>query len=135
MYTERRVVVDPLTIWRNRFSLQEFLAIRLKKIQVFCLATSSFYHFLKKQLALFFFDIFFVFSDFFNWNRVKLRYCDGGSFSGDSQNQVCIDIVCFKKRITLFFSFSYTCMYFLCVFRLQGFSLEERRYGEPQWTI
>ncbi|XP_010493919.1 PREDICTED: pectin acetylesterase 10 [Camelina sativa] len=25
--------------------------------------------------------------DFFNWNRVKLRYCDGGSFSGDSQNK------------------------------------------------
>ncbi|XP_030974191.1 pectin acetylesterase 10-like isoform X3 [Quercus lobata] len=23
--------------------------------------------------------------DFFNWNRVKLRYCDGASFSGDSQ--------------------------------------------------
>jgi hypothetical protein len=25
--------------------------------------------------------------DFFNWNRVKLRYCDGASFSGDGQNQ------------------------------------------------
>lgn len=25
--------------------------------------------------------------DFFNWNRVKLRYCDGASFSGDSQNE------------------------------------------------
>ncbi|KAL2345548.1 hypothetical protein Fmac_006833 [Flemingia macrophylla] len=24
--------------------------------------------------------------DFFNWNRVKVRYCDGASFSGDSQN-------------------------------------------------
>ncbi|XP_066387455.1 pectin acetylesterase 9-like isoform X2 [Miscanthus floridulus] len=23
-------------------------------------------------------------SDFYNWNRVKLRYCDGGSFMGDS---------------------------------------------------
>ncbi|KAK2644282.1 hypothetical protein Ddye_019477 [Dipteronia dyeriana] len=23
--------------------------------------------------------------DFFNWNRVKIRYCDGASFSGDSQ--------------------------------------------------
>lgn len=21
--------------------------------------------------------------DFYNWNRVKLRYCDGGSFTGD----------------------------------------------------
>ncbi|KAI3830873.1 hypothetical protein MKW92_050981 [Papaver armeniacum] len=25
--------------------------------------------------------------DFFNWNRVKLRYCDGASFAGDSQNE------------------------------------------------
>ncbi|PRQ22217.1 putative pectinacetylesterase/NOTUM [Rosa chinensis] len=25
--------------------------------------------------------------DFFNWNRVKLRYCDGASFTGDSQNE------------------------------------------------
>ncbi|KAK8473703.1 hypothetical protein PHAVU_001G219200 [Phaseolus vulgaris] len=25
--------------------------------------------------------------DFFNWNRVKVRYCDGASFSGDSQDE------------------------------------------------
>ncbi|VVB03560.1 unnamed protein product [Arabis nemorensis] len=25
--------------------------------------------------------------DFFNWNRVKLRYCDGASFTGDSQDE------------------------------------------------
>ncbi|XP_054815766.1 pectin acetylesterase 12-like isoform X2 [Prosopis cineraria] len=25
--------------------------------------------------------------DFFNWNRVRLRYCDGGSFTGDSENK------------------------------------------------
>ncbi|XP_077222733.1 pectin acetylesterase 12-like [Tasmannia lanceolata] len=25
--------------------------------------------------------------DFFNWNRVKLRYCDGASFSGEGQNE------------------------------------------------
>ncbi|OAY42467.1 pectin acetylesterase 12 [Manihot esculenta] len=25
--------------------------------------------------------------DFFNWNRVKLRYCDGASFAGDSENK------------------------------------------------
>lgn len=25
--------------------------------------------------------------DFFNWNRVKLRYCDGASFAGDSQDK------------------------------------------------
>ncbi|KAF6135147.1 hypothetical protein GIB67_035218 [Kingdonia uniflora] len=26
--------------------------------------------------------------DFFNWNRVKFRYCDGASFSGDGQDEV-----------------------------------------------
>ncbi|CAI8603632.1 unnamed protein product [Vicia faba] len=25
--------------------------------------------------------------DFFNWNRVKIRYCDGASFTGDSENE------------------------------------------------
>ncbi|XP_030529536.1 pectin acetylesterase 12 [Rhodamnia argentea] len=25
--------------------------------------------------------------DFFNWNRVKLRYCDGASFAGDSEDE------------------------------------------------
>uniref|UniRef100_A0A2N9G6Z6 Pectin acetylesterase n=1 Tax=Fagus sylvatica TaxID=28930 RepID=A0A2N9G6Z6_FAGSY len=25
--------------------------------------------------------------DFFNWNRVKLRYCDGASFSGDGESE------------------------------------------------
>ncbi|CAL5194900.1 unnamed protein product [Lathyrus oleraceus] len=25
--------------------------------------------------------------DFFNWNRVKVRYCDGASFGGDSENK------------------------------------------------
>ncbi|XP_068340755.1 pectin acetylesterase 12-like [Pyrus communis] len=25
--------------------------------------------------------------DFFNWNRVKVRYCDGASFSGDSEDK------------------------------------------------
>ncbi|XP_057960980.1 pectin acetylesterase 12-like isoform X2 [Malania oleifera] len=25
--------------------------------------------------------------DFFNWNRVKIRYCDGASFAGDSRDQ------------------------------------------------
>ncbi|KAI3827782.1 hypothetical protein L1987_01865 [Smallanthus sonchifolius] len=26
--------------------------------------------------------------DFFNWNRVKIRYCDGASFIGDSEDKV-----------------------------------------------
>ncbi|CAH9141067.1 unnamed protein product [Cuscuta epithymum] len=25
--------------------------------------------------------------DFYNWNRIKVRYCDGASFTGDSENQ------------------------------------------------
>ncbi|XWS46363.1 hypothetical protein CRYUN_Cryun14cG0058800 [Craigia yunnanensis] len=25
--------------------------------------------------------------DFYNWNRVKLRYCDGASFAGEGQNE------------------------------------------------
>ncbi|XP_006402417.2 pectin acetylesterase 6 [Eutrema salsugineum] len=25
--------------------------------------------------------------DFYNWNRIKLRYCDGASFAGDSQDE------------------------------------------------
>ena len=25
--------------------------------------------------------------DFYNWNRVKLRNCDGASFNGDSEDQ------------------------------------------------
>ncbi|EPS64449.1 hypothetical protein M569_10332 [Genlisea aurea] len=25
--------------------------------------------------------------DFFNWNRVKIRYCDGASFAGDSEDK------------------------------------------------
>lgn len=29
-------------------------------------------------------------ADFFNWNRVKLRYCDGASFLGDDQNKVSV---------------------------------------------
>lgn len=33
-----------------------------------------------------------TFADFFNWNRVKIRYCDGASFSGDSQNQVSTNV-------------------------------------------
>ena len=27
-------------------------------------------------------------ADFYNWNRVKLRYCDGASFAGEGQNEV-----------------------------------------------
>ncbi|KAL6615255.1 hypothetical protein ACP70R_037525 [Stipagrostis hirtigluma subsp. patula] len=29
----------------------------------------------------------FMYADFYNWNRVKIRYCDGGSFAGDTYNK------------------------------------------------
>ena len=29
-----------------------------------------------------------TFAEFYNWNRVKVRYCDGGSFSGDVDEHV-----------------------------------------------
>jgi len=31
---------------------------------------------------------FFCLLDFYNWNRVKVRYCDGGSFTGDGSKSV-----------------------------------------------
>jgi hypothetical protein len=42
-------------------------------------------------------------TDFFNWNRVKVRYCDGASFSGDSQNEVGGNVcsLYFISRITI----------------------------------
>ncbi|KAJ0967167.1 hypothetical protein J5N97_024084 [Dioscorea zingiberensis] len=38
--------------------------------------------------------------DFYNWNRVKLRYCDGASFAGDSEYNATINTLYFRgKRI------------------------------------
>ncbi|KAL6906431.1 hypothetical protein ACP4OV_004032 [Aristida adscensionis] len=34
--------------------------------------------------------------DFYNWNRVKLRYCDGGSFAGDSVYRNDTSVLYFK---------------------------------------
>jgi hypothetical protein len=33
-------------------------------------------------------------ADFYNWNKVKIRYCDGASFSGNVKDefQVCLPI-------------------------------------------
>lgn len=51
-------------------------------------------------------------ADFYNWNRVKLRYCDGGSFAGDSElrngvrfpdwNKTCLQLNCL-------------CFFFFCI--------------------
>jgi len=32
-------------------------------------------------------------ADFYNWNRIKVRYCDGSSFTGDVE---AVDTVCFE---------------------------------------
>lgn len=43
-----------------------------------------------------------VVADFFNWNRVKIRYCDGASFAGDSEHKVNFYVlVLLKIEITL----------------------------------
>jgi len=34
-------------------------------------------------------------ADFYNWNRVKVRYCDGASFTGDVE---AVNPVSTKKR-------------------------------------
>ncbi|PKA48252.1 hypothetical protein AXF42_Ash020649 [Apostasia shenzhenica] len=36
--------------------------------------------------------------DFCNWNRVKLRYCDGASFAGDSEYSNGIEVIYFRGR-------------------------------------
>jgi hypothetical protein len=30
----------------------------------------------------------FTHADFYNWNRVLVRYCDGGSFQGDADSPI-----------------------------------------------
>lgn len=30
-------------------------------------------------------EVFLIESDFYNWNRVKIRYCDGASFAGNAK--------------------------------------------------
>ncbi|KAJ4843729.1 Pectin acetylesterase 12, partial [Turnera subulata] len=59
-------VVHPNS-WKNSWHSQEYSATNLKRILVL------------PQISNFFY--------FFNWNRVKLRYCDGASFAGDSENK------------------------------------------------
>lgn len=51
-------------------------------------------------------------SDFYNWNKVKIRYCDGGSFSGNSE---------YKPQVTLTGHFS--CAYLVSDYLLMAFFL------------
>lgn len=54
-----------------------------------------FFFFLVIGIAVLLMFLFLMFVDFFNWNRVKLRYCDGASFTGDSEDEVQFDILVF----------------------------------------
>lgn len=80
--------VDHPSIWRRRSHLREFSAVILNKILVcFSLSLCTFSRLSAVNLKILHLAGFQI-SDFFNWNRVKLRYCDGASFTGDSQDKV-----------------------------------------------
>lgn len=68
--------------------------------------------------------------DFFNWNRVKLRYCDGASFSGEGYNEVRTHFYPLQLYIyQLRLSFN-GCLKEMCYdFRHQSFTFEGKRYG------
>jgi len=87
---------DHQITWKNRFLLLEFWVTGLKKIQVL-LVDDMTPSLLWVQAYcgdfLTFFSFFSLFADFYNWNRVKVRYCDGASFTGDSEDKVC-QIIC-----------------------------------------
>jgi len=42
-----------------------------------------------------------TYSDFFNWNKVKIRYCDGASFAGQPKSEVRIDFT-FDTNLYIF---------------------------------
>lgn len=58
--------------------------------QLFCFVNTCFSDkisslFLLVYLFVIIIEVFLIDSDFYNWNRVKLRYCDGASFAGDAK--------------------------------------------------
>ena len=65
------------------------------KLTIWSAQILVFAFFLSQALAVLLMLLFLVFVDFFNWNRVKLRYCDGASFTGDSEDEVQFDILVF----------------------------------------
>lgn len=105
VFIARKLGVDHQISWKKRYILLEYWVIRLKKIQVsFQLknlrwSNSSIFFSLLYASAVLFMLLFLMFVDFFNWNRVKLRYCDGASFAGDSEDEVEFDILMFLKLI------------------------------------
>jgi hypothetical protein len=91
--TEKRLLVVPQYTWKIEYHSHEYWAINPKKtlVSISLYSTPFFLHlFLVVQLnsALISGHNLSFHFNFFNWNRVKLRYCDGASFSGDSENKV-----------------------------------------------
>lgn len=105
---EKILVVGPQNSWKIKYHSREYWATNLKKTLVspFTLRMHAFFLFTFSLFKLFppggcnlfiYKPVFFHFSacnlpwtDFFNWNRVKLRYCDGASFSGDAEDEVSV---------------------------------------------
>lgn len=54
-------------------------------------------------------------ADFYNWNKVKIRYCDGASFSGDVENelQVCR---CFLWPLVLWLDLHIVVLRCICIY-------------------
>ena len=45
------------------------------------------------QKLTFILTVVMMLTDFYNWNRVKIRYCDGASFTGEGYNRVSITVI------------------------------------------
>lgn len=78
------ITVAPPNTLNIKFLLKESSVTSRMKIPVFHFPRTS----LNFSISFFFLIVLFVFIDFYNWNRVKVRYCDGASFTGDTYNTV-----------------------------------------------
>lgn len=93
VFTAKIHIADRRHYLRNKFHLQGYLATSLKKIQVLPINDKFYFLELSEErvlimsITLAHFSL--PYADFFNWNRIKIRYCDGASFAGDSENKVC----------------------------------------------
>ena len=92
-----------------------------------------------------------VMTDFYNWNRVKLRYCDGASFAGNSRfdNEVnffytfstmslhfsSTSINCFSISSNQQFNFVDLLYFVLTMSRPRCFTLEDKRFGRQLFLI
>lgn len=103
VFSARQIVAAHQTTWKRRFRLQEYSATNVKKILVFPLSRSLItFRYLHMILCLMILLLFI--SDFYNWNRVKVRYCDGASFTGEGHNRVGIVFLFFFHKLHLGFS-------------------------------